>query len=261
MNIVFMTQNDPIYVIKFFQRFFSIYRDFSEIKAVVISKAMGKSSSFTLARQMFSLYGILGFLRMTFRYTGIKALDVSSNVLPLKIDYSIASLCKKHNIQVIYENEINSPVFIKRLRNMDIDLFISIASPYLFRGELIRIAKLGCINIHNAPLPKYRGMLPSFWQLYSKEKFGGITIHEVNEKFDEGKIISRKMIAIAEGESLDSLVKKTKVIGADMLKEVIEMFKNGDIAYQENRPEDGSYFSFPTRRDARTFKKMGGKLF
>ena len=42
--------------------------------------------------------------------------------------------------------------------------------------------------------------------------------------------------------------------------EAIEMVRDGRVQYRENRPEEGSYFSFPTGKDARRFRAMGHRL-
>jgi len=119
---------------------------------------------------------------------------------------------------------------------------------------------MGCINIHNAPLPKYRGMLPNFWQMYHDERAIGITIHEINPKIDEGRIILQKHVAIRPNETLDSLIKRTKRIGAHFMIEAINMIKAGSVTYLENDPEKGSYFSFPTREDVKEFKRRGKRI-
>ena len=38
------------------------------------------------------------------------------------------------------------------------------------------IPSLGCINVHCSLLPKYRGLMPSFWTLFYKEKYTGVSI-------------------------------------------------------------------------------------
>jgi methionyl-tRNA formyltransferase len=125
---------------------------------------------------------------------------------------------------------------------------------------LIDLPRLGCINIHHAPLPRYRGMMPNFWQLYHGEKSVGITIHKINPKIDEGEIILQKQVPIKAGESLDELIRRTKQLGAHFMVEAIEMVRNGRVKFKENRPEEGSYFSFPTREDVKKFRAMGHRL-
>ena len=79
-------------------------------------------------------------------------------------------------------------------------------------------------------------------------------------KIDEGEIILQKQVLINPGESLDALIKRTKRLGAHYMVEAIEMIRNGKVQYKENRPEEGSYFSFPTREDVRKFREMGHRL-
>jgi methionyl-tRNA formyltransferase len=140
-------------------------------------------------------------------------------------------------------------------------LIVSVAAPVLFKRDLISLPRIGCINIHNAKLPKYRGMMPNFWQLYHREKTTGITIHEINPKIDDGRILLQDEMEISEDETLDSLIRKTKKAGAHMMIEAIRRIKQEDVRYLENPATEGSYFSFPKREDVKEFKKRGGRIF
>ena len=143
---------------------------------------------------------------------------------------------------------------------MNLDLIISVAAPVIFEKDLIQLPKWGCINIHNAKLPKYRGMMPNFWQMYYGEKKAGMTIHKINPRIDDGKIILQKEVDIDPNESLDSLIKRTKKIGAYYMIEAINMIKSGNVKYLENDPKEASYFSFPTKDDVKEFKRRGKRI-
>ena len=58
--------------------------------------------------------------------------------------------------------------------------------------NFIRNFKGNIINIHPSLLPKYKGLNTHKRVLDSKEKFTGCTVHFVNEKLDNGKIIIKK---------------------------------------------------------------------
>tara|TARA_B110000438_G_C15597768_1_gene556629 strand:- start:12 stop:632 length:621 start_codon:yes stop_codon:yes gene_type:complete len=47
------------------------------------------------------------------------------------------------------------------------------------------------INLHNGPLPRYRGVLPINWALKNNEIKHGVTIHEITKGIDDGPIISQ----------------------------------------------------------------------
>ncbi|MBN2034866.1 MAG: formyl transferase [Deltaproteobacteria bacterium] len=260
LKILFITQDDPFYVKIFFEEFFVIYEDIRSIKAVVIARAMGKKSMFQLARQMYEFYGFFNFLRMGVRFVGYKVGGLGLPFTKTNSAYTLDRLCRLHGVPVMHESGINSSQFLQRVEEMGIDLIISVAAPSIFKEGLIRIPRLGCINIHNGMLPNYRGMLPNFWQMYHNEKAAGITIHEISAGIDEGRIIAQKQVPIAPEETLDSLIKKTKSIGAHLMKETIQKIESGSAHYKENRVEEGSYFSFPTRQDVREFRRRGKRI-
>jgi phosphoribosylglycinamide formyltransferase-1 len=69
------------------------------------------------------------------------------------------------------------------------------------------------VNIHPALLPKYggKGMYGARVHkavLEAKEKESGISIHLVNEKYDEGKIISQHTSLISENDTAETLAQK-----------------------------------------------------
>ena len=52
------------------------------------------------------------------------------------------------------------------------------------------------MNLHNSPLPKYRGLAPINWALKNKEIEHGVTIHEVVDGIDSGPIVSQVKFSI-----------------------------------------------------------------
>lgn len=259
-RILIITQDDPFYVRLFFEEFFKSYKELDEIRSVVIARAMGKKSLFKLVQQMYNFYGPADFLKMGLRYAVYKLLAMAPGFLSASGRYSLTQLCTYHGIPVMHRGDVNSQRFLDKLKGMNLDLIVSIAAPVIFKSDLIGVPKYGCINIHNGKLPKYRGMLPNFWQMYHGEKAIGITIHEINPKIDEGRIILQKDVAINPGDTLDSLIKRTKRIGAHFMIEAINMIKSGAAEYKENIPVEGSYFSFPTREDVKEFKRRGKRI-
>ena len=61
----------------------------------------------------------------------------------------------------------------------------------IFKKELLKIPRYGCINLHCSILPKYAGLLPSFWTIYNKEEKIGSTVHYMDDKIDNGAILGQ----------------------------------------------------------------------
>ena len=263
MNIIFFTQEDPFYVKAFFDEFFSNFKPLHEIKAMVISRAMGKNSTWNLARQMYEFYGLFDFFRVGFRYSYVKLMGTrrihTSDSGPIPRTYTINQLARAYGLNVIERSDLNSTNFQQFISGYNPDLFISVASPVIFKQDLIDLPRLDCINIHTAPLPKYKGMLPSFWQVYHGEKEAGITIHRIDSGIDTGDIITQGYVPIEPDQTLNGLILKTKKQGARLMIDTIEAFRSGKVHYKKMKGK-GSYFSFPTREDAKEFKRRGKRV-
>lgn len=89
------------------------------------------------------------------------------------------------------------------------------------------------INIHPALLPKYggKGMYGNFVHesvLKNNEVETGITIHYVNENYDEGAIISQKKVALSKTETAETVAEKIHKLEFEWFPKIIEeTLRNG----------------------------------
>lgn len=100
-------------------------------------------------------------------------------------------------------------------RNIDFIVlagFLWLIPPYLIQHYPDRI-----INIHPALLPKYggKGMYGHFVHEavhLAKENYSGITIHYVNEKYDEGSIVFQERCEILPSDQPEDIAKKVQIL-------------------------------------------------
>ena len=79
--------------------------------------------------------------------------------------------------------------FAEVASEIEIDLAISIFYNKIISPEFIgRCERI--INLHNAPLPRYRGVSPINWALKNGEAHHGVTIHEITPGIDDGPILA-----------------------------------------------------------------------
>src|SRR5690606_13019883 len=88
------------------------------------------------------------------------------------------------------------------------------------------------INIHPALLPKYggKGMYGNFVHeavLKNNEVETGITIHYVNENYDEGAIISQKKISLSDNDTVETIAEKVHKLEYEWFPKVIEEVLSG----------------------------------
>jgi methionyl-tRNA formyltransferase len=155
--------------------------------------------------------------------------------------------------------DINAPGFLDRLREMGVDVVLSASCPQIFREELLSLPPMGCVNVHAAPLPRYRGMLPTFWVLYEEEPETAVTVHYMNEKLDDGPIILQEAVPIPEDETQANLMRRCKIVGARLLSQTIDLLEMDAVTSRANPREEATYNSFPTPQQAREFRARGGR--
>jgi methionyl-tRNA formyltransferase len=259
-RIVFVTQEDPFYVRLFFEEFFAKCGARENIAAVVIAPTMGKKSITKLAGQMYEFYGPLDFVRMSLKYLWYRIAARLPWAGRSGRFYSIEQVCRHYGVPVIETPNVNAPAFLSNLRGIAPDLVVSVAAPQIFKDPLIQLPRFGCINIHNAKLPKYRGMLPNFWQMFNGETVLGATVHRINASLDDGAILAQSETATHPGESLHAVICRTKRQGAHLVISVIERIGAGTITELPNPKEESSYYTFPKKADVREFRRRGYRL-
>lgn len=99
------------------------------------------------------------------------------------------------------------------LKKNNINLIVLAGFLWFVPDNLTNLYENKIINIHPALLPKFggKGMFGDNVHktvILSKEKETGITIHFVNEKYDEGEIIFQKSFKINETDDYKSIAKK-----------------------------------------------------
>lgn len=174
---------------------------------------------------------------------------------------SIASVCARHGVPCEALRDVNDPAFLERLRRAGTELIVSVSCPQIFKRPLIDLPPAGCLNIHGAILPSYRGVMPSFWMLANGERTSGVSIFFVNEDIDAGDLCGQETFEIRPTESLDGFLRRSKTIAADLLLRVLREIDEGVVQRTPIDPTGGSYYSWPDRAAVNRFRRSGHSIW
>lgn len=259
MKIVIVTQDAPMYMAEFLDRFLDgLSTTAHRVEGIVVCSPFFQKSRCQEIKERYHFYGPLDFLRLAGHICWHKGLAL---LHPLAGCHSVGNVIRKYCLQRCPLTDINGREFLNYLRDSDIDLVISIATPKLFKAELLQTPLHGCINYHTALLPQYRGRQPLFWALMHDESEVGISVHEMDEQLDSGPIIAQTKVPVKPDDSLHSLYQKTICRGPQLLLEAIAKLAAGDAERIANDASRGSCFQFPTREEARRFRNLGKHFF
>ena len=171
-------------------------------------------------------------------------------------------IARKKNIPIVSSNNINNPLLVKYLRRKKPDIFVSLFVNQIFRLNLLSIAALGTINMHPSFLPSYRGLSPTVWVLAHNKKTTGVTIHKItDEKVDAGIILAQKKITVKKTDTEYHLYWRCVLEGIPLLKKILLKIKKVEkFKGEKNARTKQSYYSYPTKKAIKNFKKNGRKL-
>ena len=119
---------------------------------------------------------------------------------------------KKYDIKkkvVNYSNPKNAEKkIIYTLNKSKINLICLAGFMKKLSGNFIKSFNGTIINIHPSLLPKYKGLNTHKRAIKNKDKYSGCTVHYVNSKIDDGKIIIQKKVRIKKDDTEYSLSKR-----------------------------------------------------
>ncbi|MCX5884679.1 MAG: methionyl-tRNA formyltransferase [Proteobacteria bacterium] len=156
---------------------------------------------------------------------------------------SAFNYAKEHNIKIIEPEEFT-------VHPCPTDLIIVAGYPKLIPRHIINYPRIGIINIHMSLLPAYRGRHPLNWAIINGERQTGVTIHHINEDFDEGNIICQHRIPIKNDDTVMDVYKKAVITGNLLIKRTFDIIsldhfrgiqqdKRFASYYPPRKPKDG----------------------
>ena len=155
-------------------------------------------------------------------------------ILSNKSDAYVLDRAKKYGVptQVFDKNTFrNTNEIVAILQAEKISLVVLAGFLWLIPEQLVKAFPNQIINIHPALLPKYGGKGMYGMHVHeavkeAKEKESGITIHYVNERYDEGQVIHQVKCEISSEDSPEDIAQKIHQLEQEYFPKVIEKLIN-----------------------------------
>ena len=212
----------------------------------------GKKESFLgKAKRTYSVFGAPFFLHYSLKFLANK----------LSKSKKISFVLEKNNIpEILLDQPINDKNSVAKIKSVKPDLLISILGNQIFKAPILNLAPKGCLNLHTALLPKYRGLMPTFWVLKNQEKQTGVSVFFVDEGIDSGPIVVQETVDIGQ-KTQEELILLTKKIGMESISKAVDLIEKNEVVLIENDNSKMTYNSFPTKEDVKIFRENGSRFF
>ncbi len=122
--------------------------------------------------------------------------------------------------------------------------FIVVSGADWIKGDLLDAIKDKALNVHMGVAEKYRGLDSNLWAWYHGDyKSIGVTLHELVDKLDTGRIFKTDYLDINEKTQVWALRFYEAKLAVELIKSSIDVF--GTVKYVLKRQEKlGRYYSF-----------------
>ena len=127
----------------------------------------------------------------------------------------------------------------------------------------------------NTMTPTYRSKMSSFLLPSSVESTvlvvidvgaelagteGGVTVHLVDAKIDNGPILVQKRYRIHQHDTLEQIMARSKILAAEAIIESVRLVEGGRYTLLPNDESEATHFSMPTRQDTLRFRAAGRRF-
>ncbi|MEG1553900.1 MAG: phosphoribosylglycinamide formyltransferase [Rikenellaceae bacterium] len=160
-------------------------------------------------------------------FSDFKSIKVSL-ILCNNLSAGVIERAKRLNVPCVVFNrdEFKNGRVEEILKNYKIDFIVLAGFLWLVPKSIISLYEKKIINIHPALLPKYGGKGMYGDRVHeavyeAKEKQSGITIHYVNENFDDGDIIFQATVLISDTDTANDIANKVHALEYKYFPEII----------------------------------------
>lgn len=154
---------------------------------------------------------------------------------PVK-EYALA-----HGLPVIQPATFRDEAVIKELEALAPELICVVAYGKILPQRVLDIPKYGCINIHASLLPKLRGAGPIQWSILNGDRETGVTAMYLSAGMDEGDMIDRLVVPIADNDTTATLTDKLARAGAELLSKTVAAIAAGTAGRTPQNPVEATY--------------------
>ncbi|HUF61563.1 MAG TPA: methionyl-tRNA formyltransferase [Verrucomicrobiales bacterium] len=139
----------------------------------------------------------------------------------------VKAFADARGIPVVQPDSLRTVETRRLLRSFESDLGIVIAYGMLLPGKVLRLPRLGCVNVHASLLPRHRGASPVQAAILAGDAESGLTIIAMDEGLDTGDILSRRALALRLEETGESLHQRLADLAPEVVGEVLDQLRRG----------------------------------
>jgi methionyl-tRNA formyltransferase len=143
--------------------------------------------------------------------------------------FPVIEVAENNNLDLYYASNKKQLEEIVKKYGFKSKIGIVVDYGIIISQEVIDYFPFGIINSHFSLLPKWRGADPISFSILSGDKSTGVSLMVINDKLDEGKLISQKSFSLDSSTNSIELTERLINLSDLMLKEKVPKYLDGTI--------------------------------
>jgi methionyl-tRNA formyltransferase len=139
-------------------------------------------------------------------------------------------LAEEKGIPVISPESLRGPETLEKIKNFGAEAAIVVAYGQILSQDFLNLFSGKVVNVHGSLLPRWRGAAPIQRALMAGDKVSGVSLQVVVLKLDAGDVIGESRLELPEDMNSVELHEKLKVLGVELIKNLLPGFLRGEIA-------------------------------
>jgi len=129
------------------------------------------------------------------------------------------------------------------------DVAVVVAFGQILPPAVLRIPRLGCVNLHASLLPRHRGASPLQAAILAGDAESGVTTMLMDEGLDTGPILQQRSVELPADETAGSLGARLGALGATLMVETLSKLASGLLQPRAQDPDAATMTSLIRKRD------------
>jgi methionyl-tRNA formyltransferase len=148
---------------------------------------------------------------------------------------AVKVVAQSHGLRVHQPVTLKGPEAAQELAELNADLMIVVAYGLLLPSSILKLPRLGCLNVHASLLPRWRGAAPIQRAILAGDSESGITLIKMDPGLDTGPVVSQTSCAIDPQDTAQTLHDRLARLGAECLTASLDAILTGRI---QSSPQD-----------------------
>ena len=136
----------------------------------------------------------------------------------------LVDLAEANGIPVLRPESARDTEFQADFQTWQVDLGVVVSYGQILNAPMLKLPKLGCVNLHGSLLPRWRGASPIQAAILAGDSETGVSLQKVVLALDAGAVLAEAKVSLAGTEEAPALTNQLADLGARFLVDTLQQY-------------------------------------